>query len=86
MPKFKRDPLVNAQKVGNFLDIVIEKRQLKNDASLARLLELPPPILSKLRHGRLNFTAYHVLKFHKATGLAVNDIMAATGFDLSAPE
>ena len=35
------------------LDHIIEKQHLKNDAALARLLEVAPPVISKLRHGRL---------------------------------
>ncbi len=35
------------------LDHIIEKQKLKNDAALSRLLQVAPPVISKLRHGRL---------------------------------
>jgi len=35
------------------LDTLIERLRLKNDAALSRALEVAPPVISKIRHGRL---------------------------------
>eukprot|EP01034_Spumella_vulgaris_P033615 gene33615-41476_t len=35
------------------LDTLIEKMHLKNDAELCRVLEVQPPIISKIRHRKL---------------------------------
>lgn len=35
------------------LDALMEKLRLKNDAALCRLLEVAPPVISKIRHKRL---------------------------------
>lgn len=35
-----------------FLDTLLDKFGLKNDAALARTLEVGPPVISKIRHGR----------------------------------
>src|SRR5471032_812695 len=37
----------------HLLDILLGKMQLKNDAALSRLLEVAPPVISKIRHHRL---------------------------------
>jgi hypothetical protein len=38
------------------LDTLIQRMQLKNDAELCRALEVQPPIISKIRHRKLNVT------------------------------
>lgn len=42
------------QNANGLLDTLTEKLQLKNDAALSRALEVAPPVISKLRHGRLH--------------------------------
>ena len=37
----------------HLLDILLGKMQLKNDAALSRMLEVAPPVISKIRHHRL---------------------------------
>jgi hypothetical protein len=36
----------------HLLDILLGKMQLKNDAALSRMLEVAPPVISKIRHHR----------------------------------
>ena len=47
------------------LDTLIEKLNLKNDAELCRVLEVQPPIISKIRHGKLAVGATILLRMHE---------------------
>lgn len=40
----------------------------KNDAALSRALGVAPPVLSKIRHGRLNFGPSLMVKCHETAG------------------
>ena len=51
------------------LDEVIRNKQLKNDAALARLLEVAPPVISKIRHGRLPIGPSMLLRIHEETDI-----------------
>jgi len=44
--KYECDP-------NGLLDAITARLNLKNDAALSRLLEVAPPVISKLRHFRL---------------------------------
>lgn len=41
---------------------------LKNDAALSRALEVAPPVISKIRHGRLPLGDSMLIRLHEATG------------------
>jgi hypothetical protein len=59
-----------------FLDTLIDKLKLKNDAALARALEVAPPVISKIRHRKLPFGDSMILKAHEKFNFAVADIRA----------
>lgn len=61
------------------LDKMIDRLDLKNDAALSRVLKLAPPVLSKLRHGRLPFGAAHQIRAHEVTGWSIADIKEILG-------
>lgn len=65
-PKY---PLQNA-----FVDFLLERLALKNDAALCRELKVAPPIISKVRNGRMNVTPYLLLRVHEVTGLSVAEL------------
>jgi hypothetical protein len=44
---------MNRYNPDNLLDGIIARLRLKNDAALARALEVAPPLISKIRHRRL---------------------------------
>ena len=56
------------------LDRVIDNKQLKNDAALSRLLEVGPPVISKLRHFRLDPGASIILAMIELGGLSLAEI------------
>src|SRR3954463_12405637 len=57
-------PTYNPNRV---LDAVIEKLQLKNDAALSRVLEVAPPVISKIRHQTLPIGATILLRMHEVS-------------------
>ncbi|MQR00973.1 hypothetical protein GEV47_09790 [Glaciimonas sp. GS1] len=61
------------------LDALIEKSHLKNDAALARLLEVAPPVISKIRHRRLPIGATLLISMHEVSGLTITELRALMG-------
>lgn len=61
------------------LDKMIDRLDLKNDAALSRVLQLAPPVISKLRHGRLPFGAAHQIRAHEVTGWSIAEIKEILG-------
>jgi hypothetical protein len=61
------------------LDAMIKKLELKNDAALARALEVAPPVLSKLRHNKLPVGATLLVAIHELTGVPTRDLRALMG-------
>jgi plasmid maintenance system antidote protein VapI len=64
------------QNVHYFLDSLLEKMKLKNDAALARFIEVAPPVISKLRHLILPVSARLLIKLHDASGLSIAELRA----------
>ncbi|MBK4735160.1 hypothetical protein [Noviherbaspirillum pedocola] len=63
----------------NLLDGVISRLKLKNDAALARALEVAPPLISKIRHRRLPVGASLLIRIHEVTDLPVHELRALMG-------
>lgn len=61
------------------LDHLMQKLQLKNDAALARALEVQPPVISKIRHGHLPIGATALIAMHELTGESVADLRLVMG-------
>lgn len=61
------------------LDHLIAKLRLKNDAALARELQVAPPVLSKLRHGRLPVGATVLISMHEVSGISIKDLRELMG-------
>lgn len=61
------------------LDTIIENLRLKNDAQLCRLLEVAPPVVSKIRHRRMPVGASMLLRMHEVTGLSLRDLRYLMG-------
>lgn len=59
------------------LDTVISQLGLKNDAHLSRLTDLPPPAISKLRHGKLRITSEVLMRLYIATGISMEYLVKA---------
>ncbi len=56
------------------LDTLIERLQLKNDAELCRVLEVQPPIISKIRHRKLAVGATILLRMHEKSDMSIREL------------
>lgn len=61
------------------IDALLDRLRLKNDAALCRVLDISPPIISKIRHGRLPVGASILIRMHEETGLHVRQLRELMG-------
>ena len=64
---------------GALLDTLITTLRLKNDARLAAALEVAPPVISKIRHGRLPVGASMLIRMHEVSDLSIRDLRGLMG-------
>ncbi len=64
---------------GALLDAIIDIKRLKNDAALCRLLGVTPPLISKIRNGRLPIGPALLLRMHEETDLPIRELRALMG-------
>jgi len=64
----------NADCNNDLLDKLLQVTGLKNDAALSKALDVAPPVISKLRHGRLAMGATIVIRAHEVSGLSIKEI------------
>ena len=63
-------------KINELLDHLIELGNLKNDAALSRLLQVAPPVISKIRSGLLAVGASLMINIHETFVMSIADIRA----------
>ena len=63
----------------HLLDTLRERMQLKNDAALSRLLEVAPPVISKIRHRALPVGASLLIRMHEVTQMSIHELRALMG-------
>lgn len=61
------------------LDSILKTKSLKNDAALARLLEVAPPVISKIRHRKLPVGASLLIRMHEVTDLTIAELRLLMG-------
>lgn len=61
------------------LDHLTEKLGLKNDAALARALDVAPPVISKIRHRRLQVGASILITMNEVTDIPIRELRALMG-------
>lgn len=64
-----------------FVDGLLRKCQIKNDAALCRILEIAPPRISKIRHGKIPISADLILRIHDTLALSIKEIRKLMAFD-----
>ena len=69
-PAYDPDKLLNA---------IIDRLGLKNDAALARALEVAPPVISKIRHRRLPVGASLLIRMHEVTEYSIRELRDLMG-------
>jgi plasmid maintenance system antidote protein VapI len=65
--------------VAHMLDVVLDQQNIKNDAALARAIQVSPPAISKVRNGCQPLSATLLVKLHEATGMTTMEIKALAG-------
>ncbi len=63
----------------HLLNTLLSKLKLKNDAALSRLLEVAPPVISKVRHHRLPVGASLLIRMHEVSGMSIRDLRDLMG-------
>ena len=58
------------------LDHLLRVTGVKNDARLGKLLQLSPPVISKVRSGKLNVSDAFILRVHETLEIPVRQIRA----------
>ncbi len=58
----------------DLLDMLLDKPGMKNDAALARALEVAPPVISKIRHGRLPIGASLLIRMHEVFDVSISEL------------
>lgn len=61
------------------LDVLRENLRVKNDAALARMLEVAAPVISKIRHRRLPIGGALLIRMHEVAGLSITDLRFLMG-------
>ena len=61
------------------LDHLIDVLDLKNDAALARLLEVAPPVISKIRHFRLAIGPSLLIRMHEVSDITIAQLRLLMG-------
>lgn len=65
--------------INNLLDTIQDALSLKNDAALARALEVAPPVISKLRRHRLPVGASMLVRMHEISRLEIAELRGLMG-------
>jgi len=58
------------------LDAIIARLRLKNDAALSKLLEVAPPVISKIRHSTLPIGATLLIRMHEESDFSISELRA----------
>lgn len=61
------------------LNYMLEKYSLRNDAALSRLLEVAPPIISKIRHRKIPIGASLLIRMSDISGTPTRDLRNIMG-------
>jgi hypothetical protein len=64
---------------GRLLDELLEHFRLKNDAALSRMLQVAPPVISKIRHRKLPVGGSMLIRMHEVSGLEMTDLRYLMG-------
>lgn len=83
MNEENKSPIIASEAVikatNDLLDEAIRTQRLKNDAALSRALEVAPPVISKLRKGKLKLGAENLIRLHELTGWAIRTMKVSLG-------
>lgn len=77
----KTAPLLNdaSYNPDALLDGVSTLLNVKNDAALAKKLDVAPPVISKIRHRRMQVGGSLLIRLHEVTTLSIKDLRIMMG-------
>lgn len=61
------------------LDELRQRLNLTTDAALSRVLEVAPPVVSKIRNKRLPVGASLLIRMHEVTDISIRDLRSLMG-------
>lgn len=61
------------------LDVLRENFRLETDAALARMLEVAPPVINRIRHRKMPVSGALLIRMHEVTGLNIIDLRYLIG-------
>ncbi len=61
------------------LDTLIERLRLKNDTALSRVLEVAPPVISKIRGRHLPVGSTLLISMYEVSGISIKELRALMG-------
>lgn len=61
------------------IDAMIQRLQVKNDAKLCALLGVSPPVISKVRNGKLPVGASLLIRMHEVSNLTIKELRDLMG-------
>jgi plasmid maintenance system antidote protein VapI len=64
---------------GALIGHLVKHLNLKNDASLSRVLEVAPPVISKIRRGRMPVGPTMLIRMHEVSDISIKDLRALMG-------
>lgn len=63
----------------HLIDTLSANLRIKNDAALCRMLEVSPPVISRIRTGSLPVSGSILLRMHEVSGLSIKDLRFLLG-------
>ena len=60
-------------------DTLMVNLRLKNDVALSRVLDVAPPVISKIRHHRLAVGAALLIRMHEVSNLSIRELRSLMG-------
>lgn len=64
---------------GNLLNVLQKVLSAKNDSQLARVLEISPPVLSKIRRRSIPIAPSLLIHMHEVTNISITDLRKLAG-------
>jgi plasmid maintenance system antidote protein VapI len=61
------------------IDALILRKALKNDAALCRFLQVSPPLISRIRHGKLKVSGDVMIRMHEAFDMPIAELRQLIG-------
>ena len=73
------DDVLRTYDPNRLLDHLVDRLDLKNDAALARILDVAPPVISKIRHYRLAIGASLLISMHEVSDISIGNLRILMG-------